>query len=139
MLNQFYIYRDLKLQHPDYLDKIWFQQDGATPHTALISLAWLKEHFKSRVITSTRGAPYPIEWAPHSPDLSPPDFFLWGYLKDRVYQDKPRNLRELKKRIVKACEAIKPEVFKDVMNNFCLRLKRCKDLKGGLQVNRDLG
>ena len=129
VLNQFY--SDLKVQHPGYLDKIWFQQDGATPHTALISLAWLKEHFKSRVITSTRGAPYPIEWAPHSPDLSPPDFFLWGYLKDRVYQDKPRTLKELKKRIVEACKAIKPEVFKDVMNNFCLRLKRCKDLKGG--------
>jgi hypothetical protein len=27
---------------------------------------------------------------PHSPDLMPPpDYFLWGYLKGRVYQKKP--------------------------------------------------
>ena len=29
-----------------------------------------------------------LEWAPYSPDLSPPDFFLLGYLKDRVYAGK---------------------------------------------------
>ena len=23
-----------------------------------------------------------VEWPPHSPNLTPPDFFLWGYLKE---------------------------------------------------------
>ena len=74
---------------------------------------------------------FEIEWSPHSPDLSPPDFYLWGYLKDRVYQEKPRTLSQLKTKIRKEVKAIKPEVLKDVMNNFCVRLKKCKDLKGG--------
>ena len=94
---------------------MWFQQDGATPHTAKIAQDWLSEHFQSRVISSFRDNSSPIEWSPHSPDLSPPDFFLWGYLKDRVYQDKPRNLADLKNKIRKECKAIKPEVFKAVM------------------------
>ena len=87
---------------------------------------WLKEHFKWRIISKN----LPLEWAPHSPDLSPADFFLWGYLKDRVYQKKPRNITQLKKKIRDKVRAIKPEVFKRVMNNFCVRLKKCKDLKG---------
>lgn len=28
----------------------------------------------------------PINWPPRSPDISPLDFFLWGYVKDIVYQ-----------------------------------------------------
>ena len=93
VLNTFY--KDLKSLYPGYLPKIWFQQDRATPHNANISKEWLTEHFGRRIISSK----FPIEWAPHSPDLSPPNFFLWGYLKDRVYQEKPRNLTDLKNKI----------------------------------------
>lgn len=123
-------YRELERLYPGYLPKVWFQQDGATPHTSKLSMEWLREHFKTRIISSTRDKSLPIEWAPHSPDLNPPDFFLWGYLKDRVYQDKPKTLTELKEKITDECKAIKPDVFKSVMNNFCLRLKKCKDLNG---------
>jgi len=37
-----------------------------------------------------------VEWAPHSPDLNPPDFYLWGFLKDNVYQGNPQTIEELK-------------------------------------------
>ena len=39
------------------------------------------------------------EWAPHSPDLNPCDFFLWGYLKSKAYKPLPSNLDKLKGRI----------------------------------------
>ncbi len=35
-------------------------------------------------------------WPPRSLNLGPPDVFLWGYLKNRVYMTAPRNLEELK-------------------------------------------
>ena len=41
-----------------------------------------------------------------SPDLNPLDFFLWGYLKDRVYGNKPEDLQALKTNIVQECGAI---------------------------------
>jgi hypothetical protein len=28
-------------------------------------------------------------WPPRSPDLRPPDFFLWGHLKDTMYSNHP--------------------------------------------------
>ena len=51
--------------------KFYFQQDGATPHTSNLSLDWLQRNFQKRVISRKTQ----FEWAPHSPDLSPPDFF----------------------------------------------------------------
>ena len=47
-----------------------------------------------------------FEWALHSPYLSPLDFFLWGYLKDRVYAGKPRTISELKSNIREKIRAI---------------------------------
>ena len=39
------------------------------------------------------------KWPPHSPDLTPLDFFLWGYLKAKVYVTPPANLDDLEMRI----------------------------------------
>ncbi len=48
--------------------KYYFQQDGATPHTANIVQEWLSEKFGSLFIDKTK-------WPPRSPDLNPCDFF----------------------------------------------------------------
>lgn len=61
--------------------KIVFQQDGAPPHFALRVRERLNEKFPGQWI----GRGGPILWPPRSPDLSPLDFFLWGYVKDTVY------------------------------------------------------
>lgn len=63
------------------MNNVWFQQDDATPHTWKILLEWLFEKFGEHFISLRSN----IEWQPHSPDLTPSDFFLWDYLKDRVY------------------------------------------------------
>lgn len=47
-----------------------------------------------------------IEFLVCSPDLTPPDFFLWGYLKDKVYGSKPATVNELKVEIERQCLAI---------------------------------
>jgi hypothetical protein len=41
-----------------------------------------------------------------SPDLTPPDIFLWGSLKNEVYAQKPRRIEQLKEKIVDACDKI---------------------------------
>uniref|UniRef100_A0A8D8Y0E3 Uncharacterized protein n=1 Tax=Cacopsylla melanoneura TaxID=428564 RepID=A0A8D8Y0E3_9HEMI len=48
-----------------------------------------------------------IAWAANSSDLSASDYFLWGYLKNKVYiMQKPRTLDELKEVIVQKIQAI---------------------------------
>ena len=60
----------------------YFQQDGATSHTSHTSMAEIQSFFADRVISKEL-------WPPCSPDLMLPDYFLWRYLKGRVYQKKP--------------------------------------------------
>ena len=70
----------------------WFQQDSATPQTANESLAWLQQCFPDRLI-SRKCDP---QWSPHSPDLNSSDFYMWGYLKGRVYGNNPQTIPDLK-------------------------------------------
>ena len=43
------------------------------------------------------------EWPPHSPDLTPLDFCLWGHVKALVYSVKIQDVVHLADRIVDAC------------------------------------
>ena len=97
----------------------WFQQDGATSNTSNESLAWLRQRFPDRLI-SRRCDP---EWSPHSPDLNPPDFYLWGYLKDRVFGSNPQTIPDLKAAITAAIKAIPREECGRVIENFARRSK----------------
>ena len=67
---------------------VWFQKDGATAHTARAAMAVVRTMFPDRLISRCGDVP----WPPWSPDLSMCDFFLWGYLKSRVYEGKPQTL-----------------------------------------------
>ena len=56
-----------------------------------------------------------IEWPPYSPDLNPCDFFLWGYLKDRVYREAPRTISDLRTSIEQEIKAIGKELLEQVI------------------------
>jgi transposase len=105
-----------------------FQQDGAPPHYSVAVRNWLNEKFPDRWI-GRRG---PIEWPARSPDLSPPDFFLWGYLKNIVYKDRPTTLDVLRERITQACAEIPIEICQKVCRSVSKRLEECR-AQGGRQ------
>jgi len=74
------------------MEKMWFQQDGATAHTARASMTFIRQMFPQHVVSRFGDVP----WPPRSPDLSACDFFLWGYLESKVYVRKPRTVDDLK-------------------------------------------
>ncbi|KAJ4429083.1 hypothetical protein ANN_26084 [Periplaneta americana] len=45
---------------------------------------------------------YLLAWPPNSPDLTLPDFFVWGFVEDIVYSQKPRNIDDLRVKITQA-------------------------------------
>lgn len=104
------------------LDNVWFQQDGATAHTARVSMDCLREAFPGRLI-SLRGD---VNWPARSPDLAPCDYFLWGYLKSLVYNDRPHTLEHLQNNIP-------VHMLERVDRNFRIRLNQCID-NGGRQL-----
>jgi hypothetical protein len=84
------------------LGDVWFQQDGAAAHTARNSMNVLGDIFPGRLV-SLRGD---VGCSARSPDFSICDFFLWGYLKEKVFKHRPHTLPELKKRIIKEVNTI---------------------------------
>ncbi|GFT01013.1 uncharacterized protein TNCV_4054151 [Trichonephila clavipes] len=63
------------------VQELWFQQDGATCHTACATIDLLKDTFGDHLISRFG----PVNWPPRSCDLTPLDYFLWGYVKSLVY------------------------------------------------------
>lgn len=119
MLNTFFI-PELRRRQINTRD-VYFQQDGATAHTANASMDIVRRMFAGRLISRFGDVP----WPPRSPDLSSCDFFLWGYLKERVYVHKPRTLLELKEAITEEVRAIDLELLARVMDNFRRRIENC--------------
>ena len=53
-----------------------------------------------------------VKWPPQSPDLSPRDFFLTGYVKGVVFVPPlPANIEEMKQQITAALETCVPSNF----------------------------
>ena len=123
VLKQFFV--KLKRKHVD-VDSQWFMQDGATPHTANCTLQWLRSKFQDRIISRRTT----VEWAPHSPDMNPCDFYLWGYLKAVSYRGKPADLEELKQAVEETVRGIPMATCKAIIANFAKRVERCLAVNG---------
>lgn len=111
---------------PDF-HEVWFQQDGAPAHFGVRVRELLDRVFPNRWI-GRRGE---LEWPPRSPDLTPLDFFLWGYLKENVYKTPVENLQELRRRIVETCETMPPQNLINSVNSVYHRLAHCQTVNGG--------
>ncbi|GFX90965.1 transposable element Tc3 transposase [Trichonephila clavipes] len=70
-------------------------KDGATCHTARATIDLLNDTFDERLISHFG----PVNWPPRSCDLTPLDYFLWGYVKSLVYADKSLTLDHLEDNI----------------------------------------
>ena len=55
-----------------------------------------------------------IGWPARSPDLHPCDFFLWGYLKSKVYSNRPQSIEQLKDAIRQEIIAIPNEMTRQL-------------------------
>lgn len=109
------------------LENMWFQQDGATPHFANATITLLEEKFGESIIS--RNAT--VNWPPRSCDLTPLDFFLWGYLKSLVYENKPRTIDALKLNIERCIAEIRADLLEKVIENWVHRIHSCRRSRGG--------
>ncbi|GFU67129.1 uncharacterized protein TNCV_3675431 [Trichonephila clavipes] len=108
----------------------WFQQDGATRHTARTTIDLLKDTFGDRLISRFG----PVNWPPRSCDLTPLDYFLWGYVKSLVYADKPQTLDHLEDNIRRVIADIRPQMLGKVIENWTSRLDYIRANRGSIEV-----
>ena len=87
---------------------------------------------KYRVIRNDyRGDQMLLAWPLRSPDSTPCDFFLWGYVKDQVYVPPlPASIPELKVRIRTSTETITADMLQTVKNELDYRVDVCRITKG---------
>jgi len=72
-----------------------------------------------------------IAWPARSPQLTVPDFFLWGFLKDRVFRRRIMTIQELKQATVGEVAAIDEDLRRRAYSNFQTRLQQYIDVNGG--------
>ncbi|GFW51881.1 DUF4817 domain-containing protein [Trichonephila clavipes] len=108
------------------VQELWFQQDGATCHTARATIDLLKDTFGDRLISRFG----PVNWPPRSCDLTPLDYFLWGYVKSLVYADKPQTLDLLEDNIRRVIADIRPQMLEKVIENWTSRLDYIRASRG---------
>ncbi|GFT90755.1 uncharacterized protein TNCV_2777421 [Trichonephila clavipes] len=108
------------------VQELGFQQDGATCHTARATIDLLKDTFSDRLISRFG----PVNWPPRSCDLSPLDYFLWGYVKSLVYADKPQTLDHLEDNIRRVIADIRPQMLEKVIENWTSRLDYIRASRG---------
>ena len=107
-----------------------FQQDGAPPHFGAKVRDALNERLPGKWI-GRRGC---IDWPPKSPDLTPIDYFLWVYLKNKVYRRKFRKVDELKTRIKEEFKSLRSNklVIKRVTASVNNRISECVTNNGNI-------
>ncbi len=88
----------------------WFQQDNDTIHPSNATWTFLTPFFDEYLI-------FRILWSRRLPDLSPLDYFPWGFIKDKAYANKPTTIEALKTNVTNLICDIQPKTLKNVFWN----------------------
>ena len=99
--------------------KLVIHADNARPHTA----KKVSEFIDS---AGLRNAPHP----PYSPDLAPSDFYLFGYLKNKMKGESFPSADDLLQRVLQILNNISTDTLKKVFDEWLDRLQRCINAKG---------
>ena len=98
-----------------------FQQDNDPKHRSKKAQNWFKD----------KGIDV-LPWPAQSPDLNPIEH-LWNYLKLRLeeYEEAPRGIKELWKRVDIEWNKIEPEVCQNLIESMPRRVEAVIQAKGG--------
>ena len=114
-----------KIEEED-IGNIWFQQDSAKCHTAEATLDILRPVFEDRIISRRADGVWPLR----SCDLTPLNYYLWGAVKDKCYDDKLETIDALKNNIRLVIDEIQLHTIDSVLKNWTDRVGYCMASRG---------
>ena len=96
--------------------QVFCSRNKAPSHFSNRTLEYLRHNFPwDRLISRQTDNP----WPSYSQDLNPPDYFLRGYLKDRVCENNPQTREDIIRREIRR---IPLEMLNRVVDNFNVRV-----------------
>ena len=110
----------LTFNDPELDPYSFFMQDGARPHSLNAARQFLSLKFETRTIGDRLNTPWPAR----SPDLTPCDFFLCGWIKDNIYKTMPIINRQHLKDVA-------TDVISSIVLAFCQNA--CRSIKNILE------
>jgi len=84
------------------------------------------QHFENRWI----GRDGPTPWPPRSPDITPFDFFLWGFVKDKVFSTPVPDITNLKARITDGIATVTEDMLENTWRETDYRLDVLRATEG---------
>ncbi|GFQ81453.1 uncharacterized protein TNCT_466291 [Trichonephila clavata] len=103
----------------------YLKQDGATPHIGRQVKVLLSANFGESLIYRH----FPGARSSRSPDLSSSDFWMWGFLKDRVYRGGFRTLPDMKASLIRHVAEIS-ELLRVTIENAIMRFQHVIEVNG---------
>ena len=73
-----------------------------------------------------------MPWPPRSPDLTPCDFFLWGFVQSKMYVDSPSTIQELEAKITARMQSIPQDLIDSSIKNYEKRINQLIDNVGAV-------
>ena len=93
-------------------------QDGAKSQTARETMDLLRNHFHEHLISRFAT----VNWPPRSCDITPLDYFLWGYVKSEVLENKAATIDALEANITRVIREMPVAVLERVAQNWTFRM-----------------
>jgi hypothetical protein len=72
----------------------------------------------------------PLPWPPCSLDITPPDFFMWGYVKNIVYHSPVTSINDLKRHIMDSVLTIHADMLLRTWHELDYQLEIIRATKG---------
>ena len=137
---QNYLFQHLEEVPLNLLQQGWLQMDGAPAHFGVIVRNWCNDNFPLRWIgrlgnhevEGVEAGQGPKAWPPRSPDLTVLDFFVWGYIKEKVYATPVATEDQLVLRIQEACNSLRANRHQILaaVNSTLRRCHKCIEANG---------
>lgn len=109
------------------LNDIWYQQDGCPAHNTREVQELLMQEFNNKLIANHG----PISWPARSPDIAPLDFYLWGYVKNEVYEfEPPATIEQLEERVRDVLNNINGNTIRKVTRTVSKKCENCIEKNG---------
>lgn len=107
--------------------RLFYQHDGAPPHNSHSVSNFLDSVFHDQWI----GNNGPFLWPPRSPDLSVLDFFIWGALKNKIYEQPLTTKEDCIRRVQEAFSSLtRASINAATHKQLIIRCVKCLEVAG---------